>query len=57
MNKNLIIIYLIISIIILIGYIMLLNYPLLSEVWLISLMIILGSIGLGVGIVWIKRKR
>ena len=57
MNKNLIIIYLIISIIILIGYIMLLNYPLLSESWLISLMIILGSIGLGVGIVWMKRKR
>ncbi len=56
MNKNIVITYLIIAIIVLVGYIMIVNYPVLSEWWLIWLMVILGAIGIGVGIIWLRHK-
>ena len=57
MNKNFVIIYLIIAIAVLIGIIMMTSFEIFSEIWLISLAIILGSIGVGFGITYFKIKK
>jgi hypothetical protein len=57
MNKNFVIAYLVITVVILIGIIMMLNFELFSEGWLISLAVILISIGIGIGITYFKIKK
>ena len=57
MNKNIIISYLLIVITILLGLIMILNYELFSEEWLISLAVILGGVGVGIGLTFFKIKK
>jgi hypothetical protein len=57
MNKNFVIAYLVITVVILIGIIVMLNFELFSEGWLISLAVILISIGIGIGITYFKIKK
>lgn len=57
MNKNFVITYLIIAIIVLLGIIMMSIFELFSESWLISLAIILIAIAVGVGLTFFKLKK
>jgi len=57
MNKNFVITYLVITVVILIGIIMILNFELFSEGWLISLSVILIAIAVGIGLTYFKIKK
>jgi ABC-type polysaccharide/polyol phosphate export permease len=57
MNKNFVITYLIITVVILIGIIMMTIFELFSENWLVSLAIILIAIGIGIGLTYFKIKK
>lgn len=57
MNKNIVIAYLVIVIVVLVGFIMISNYELFSEEWGISLVVILGAIGVGIGIAFFKIRK
>jgi uncharacterized membrane protein YdbT with pleckstrin-like domain len=57
MNKNFVIAYLVITVVILIGIIMILNFELFSEGWLISLSVILIAIAVGIGLTYFKIKK
>lgn len=57
MNKNIVIAYLVIVILVLVGFIMISNYKLFSEEWGISLVVILGAIGVGAGIAFFKIRK
>jgi hypothetical protein len=57
MNKNFVITYLIITIVILVGIIMMTIFEIFSENWLISLAIILIAISIGIGFVYFKIKK
>ena len=56
MNKNILIVYLIIIITVLVGIIMMLNSELFSENWLISLAVILVGAAIGIGLAYFKLK-
>lgn len=55
MNKNIVITYLVIVIVVLVGFIMISNYELFSEEWLILLVVILGVIGAGIAFFKIRK--
>jgi len=57
MNKNFVIAYLTITVVVLIGIIMMTIFELFSENWLISLAIILIAIGIGIGLTYFKIKK
>lgn len=57
MNKNFLIVYLVIVIVVLVGFIMISNYSIFSEEWLIWLGVILGAIGAGIGIAFLKLRK
>ena len=57
MNKNFVIIYLIITIVILIGVITMTLFELFSEGWLVSLAMIVIAIGIGIALTYFKIKK
>ena len=57
MNKNFVITYLIITIVILIGVITMTLFELFSEGWLVSLAMIVIAIGIGIGLTYFKIKK
>ena len=57
MNKNFVITYLIITIVILIGVITMTLFELFSEGWLVSLAMIVIAIGIGIALTYFKIKK